>query len=167
MTEPYPAGRIPVSDRGLNYGDGLFETMRLSDGVVPLLELHLERLAEGCRRLALTPPPADLLVVGLGNPGSQYEGTRHNIGVEVVLELCERHGGRLRKSKELALADELRIGGRRVAVAFPQTYMNESGRSVGSTRSETLPTSSRSSRSLTRRAVSLVPPERPASGRPA
>ena len=74
--------------------------------------------------------PADLLVVGLGNPGSQYEGTRHNIGVEVVLELCERHGGRLRKSKELALVDELRIGDRRVAVAFPQTYMNESGRSV-------------------------------------
>ena len=53
---------LPADDRGLAYGDGLFETMRLTDGVVPLLELHIERLTEGCRRLALTPPPADLLV---------------------------------------------------------------------------------------------------------
>ena len=53
---------LPADDRGLAYGDGLFETMRLSDGVVPLLDLHLERLAAGCRRLALTPPPAELLV---------------------------------------------------------------------------------------------------------
>ena len=45
---------LPADDRGLAYGDGLFETMRLTDGVVPLLKLHLERLADGCRRLALT-----------------------------------------------------------------------------------------------------------------
>lgn len=74
--------------------------------------------------------PADLLVVGLGNPGDQYEGTRHNVGVEVVLELVERHGGELRKSREAALAAELRIGESRVAVAFPQTFMNRSGESV-------------------------------------
>ncbi|MEM7092669.1 MAG: aminoacyl-tRNA hydrolase [Actinomycetota bacterium] len=74
--------------------------------------------------------PADLLVVGLGNPGKDYEGTRHNIGVEVILELVERHGGSLRSSREAALADELRIGESRVAVAFPQTYMNRSGESV-------------------------------------
>lgn len=74
--------------------------------------------------------PADLLVVGLGNPGAQYEGTRHNIGVEVVELLAARHGGRLRKSKELALADEVHVGGRRLALAFPQTFMNLSGDSV-------------------------------------
>lgn len=74
--------------------------------------------------------PADLLVVGLGNPGSQYAGTRHNVGVEVVELLADRHGGRLRKGKELALVDEVRIGPHRVALAFPQTYMNNSGDSV-------------------------------------
>lgn len=85
------------------------------------------------RRRAPTPrtgTPADLLVVGLGNPGSQYRGTRHNVGVEVVEVLADRHGGRLRKGKELALVDEVRIADHRVALAFPQTYMNESGRSV-------------------------------------
>jgi PTH1 family peptidyl-tRNA hydrolase len=74
--------------------------------------------------------PSDLLVVGLGNPGPDYEGTRHNIGVEVLLELADRHGGKLKPSREAAHADELRVGEHRVAVAFPQTYMNRSGESV-------------------------------------
>ncbi len=74
--------------------------------------------------------PADLLVVGLGNPGSTYEGTRHNIGVDVVEALAARHGGKLKKGRELALVDEVRIDGKRVALALPQTFMNESGRSV-------------------------------------
>lgn len=77
-----------------------------------------------------TGTPADLLVVGLGNPGDEYEGTRHNVGVELVNELAERYGGRLRSSREAALVDELRVGSMRVAVAFPQTYMNRSGESV-------------------------------------
>ena len=70
------------------------------------------------------------MVVGLGNPGSQYEGTRHNIGVEVVHELVSRHGGKLSSSREAAHSDELRVGEHRVAVAFPQTFMNRSGESV-------------------------------------
>lgn len=74
--------------------------------------------------------PADLLVVGLGNPGDEYAGTRHNIGAEVVQLLAERHGERLKPTKQAALVAELRIGAKRVAVAFPQTFMNESGRSV-------------------------------------
>jgi PTH1 family peptidyl-tRNA hydrolase len=74
---------------------------------------------------------ADLLVVGLGNPGSEYAGTRHNIGADVVELLARRHGGALKRSKEHALVAEVRIDGRRVALAFPQTYMNDSGRSVG------------------------------------
>lgn len=77
-----------------------------------------------------TGTPSDLLVVGLGNPGSKYEGTRHNVGVAVVEALADRHDGRLRKGKELSLVDEIRIGPSRVALAFPQTFMNESGRSV-------------------------------------
>ena len=74
--------------------------------------------------------PADLLVVGLGNPGDQYHGTRHNAGADVVQLLAERHGGKLKKGKERALVDEVRIDGRLVALAFPQTYMNLSGESV-------------------------------------
>jgi PTH1 family peptidyl-tRNA hydrolase len=73
---------------------------------------------------------ADLLAVGLGNPGAEYARTRHNVGAEVVELLATRHGGRLKRSKELALTDEVRAGGRRLALAFPQTYMNDSGQSV-------------------------------------
>lgn len=74
--------------------------------------------------------PWDLLVVGLGNPGPKYRGTLHNVGVEVLDLLAERHQERFRTAKEHALVAELRIGPARVALAFPQTYMNESGRSV-------------------------------------
>jgi PTH1 family peptidyl-tRNA hydrolase len=74
--------------------------------------------------------PADLLVVGLGNPGAEYEGTRHNAGADAVAVLAARHGVRLRAGREQALAAEARIDGRRVALAFPQTYVNDSGRSV-------------------------------------
>ena len=79
-----------------------------------------------------TGTPADLLVVGLGNPGERYAGTRHNIGAAAVLRLADRHGGHLRRRPRLpALTDEVRIDGRRVALAFPQTYMNVSGEAVG------------------------------------
>jgi peptidyl-tRNA hydrolase, PTH1 family len=74
--------------------------------------------------------PADMLVVGLGNPGSEYARSRHNVGAEVVDILAERHGGTLKRSKERALTTEVRIGDKRVALAFPQTYMNLSGESV-------------------------------------
>jgi PTH1 family peptidyl-tRNA hydrolase len=74
--------------------------------------------------------PADLLVIGLGNPGAEYEGTRHNAGADTVALLASRHGERLRGGREHALVAEARIDGRRLALAFPQTYMNDSGRSV-------------------------------------
>ena len=74
--------------------------------------------------------PADLLVVGLGNPGEKYDGTRHNVGAEVVEALAERHGERLRPTKQAALVAELRVGPKMLVVAFPQTFMNDSGRSV-------------------------------------
>src|ERR1700712_384324 len=78
-----------------------------------------------------TGTPADLLVVGLGNPGEEYACTRHNVGAEVVELLARRHGAKLKKGKERAQVDEVRIEGKRVALAIPLTYMNDSGESVG------------------------------------
>ena len=74
--------------------------------------------------------PADVLVVGLGNPGSEYDGTRHNVGFAVIDLLERRHNGRLKAGKERALVDEVRIGQKRVALAKPTTFMNLSGESV-------------------------------------
>lgn len=73
---------------------------------------------------------ADLLVVGLGNPGDEYARTRHNVGAEVVEILAQRHGGALKKGKERARADHVRIGSSLVALAVPLTYMNDSGLAV-------------------------------------
>ena len=87
-------------------------------------------LRRGSRSSERTGTPADLLVVGLGNPGSEYAGTKHNVGAEVVELLARRHGGRLRKSKERALVDEVRVAGKRMALALPTTYMNDSGQAV-------------------------------------
>lgn len=70
-------------------------------------------------------------MAGLGNPGPEHAGTFHNLGAEVVHLLAERHGGRLKQSKQRALVGEVRIGEARVALAFPLTYMNESGQAVG------------------------------------
>ena len=72
----------------------------------------------------------DLLVVGLGNPGREYERTRHNAGWLVLDELARRHDGSWRSKFSGSLA-EVRLGGLRLALLKPETYMNESGRSVG------------------------------------
>jgi len=72
----------------------------------------------------------DLLVAGLGNPGREYVDTRHNVGFMVAEELARRHGGSWRAKFSGDLA-EMRLDGLRLAVLKPQTYMNESGRSVG------------------------------------
>jgi peptidyl-tRNA hydrolase, PTH1 family len=72
----------------------------------------------------------DLLVVGLGNPGREYAGHRHNVGWMVVDELARRHGLSW-KGKFLGRVAELRLDGHRVGLLKPETFMNESGRSVG------------------------------------
>jgi peptidyl-tRNA hydrolase, PTH1 family len=74
--------------------------------------------------------PADLLVIGLGNPGEQYAGTRHNVGADTVARLAARHGGQLRKGKEKALSAEVGVAGRRLALAFPTTFYNEAGQAA-------------------------------------
>jgi peptidyl-tRNA hydrolase, PTH1 family len=71
----------------------------------------------------------DLLVTGLGNPGREYARTRHNVGWMVVDELARRHGATWRSKFSGRLA-ELRIDSSRVALLKPETYMNESGRSI-------------------------------------
>jgi PTH1 family peptidyl-tRNA hydrolase len=71
------------------------------------------------------------LVVGLGNPGPEYARTRHNLGYRVVDVLAERLGARLKPVKGMrALAAEARDGDRRIILAQPTTYMNESGEAV-------------------------------------
>jgi peptidyl-tRNA hydrolase, PTH1 family len=71
----------------------------------------------------------DLLVAGLGNPGREYERTRHNVGWLVLDELARRHGGTWR-SKFSGSLGEIRLGELRLALLKPETYMNESGRSL-------------------------------------
>jgi PTH1 family peptidyl-tRNA hydrolase len=87
-------------------------------------------LRRGARSGPRTGTPADLLVVGLGNPGDEYARTRHNVGAEVVELLARRHRARLRKGKERAHTDEVNVGGKRLALAIPTTYMNDSGAAV-------------------------------------
>ena len=79
---------------------------------------------------------ADFLVVGLGNPGDRYRGTRHNVGFEVAGLAAERWGLPRAKKKFNGLLTEGRAGpgGPRIAVLLPQTYMNDSGNSVGPAR---------------------------------
>jgi peptidyl-tRNA hydrolase, PTH1 family len=74
-------------------------------------------------------PTLDLLVAGLGNPGRQYANTRHNVGWMVVDELARRHEATFRSKFSGRLA-EGRVGEERVALLEPETYMNESGRSI-------------------------------------
>jgi PTH1 family peptidyl-tRNA hydrolase len=76
------------------------------------------------------------LIVGLGNPGAQYAGTRHNVGFEVADALLDRWELPKPKSKYRGLFTQGRTGpaGRRVAVLLPQTFMNDAGQSVGPAR---------------------------------
>ena len=70
------------------------------------------------------------IVVGLGNPGREYEGTRHNVGFQLLQELNRRYDGGRPKAKFEADIVELGIGSEKVLLLAPQTYMNLSGRSV-------------------------------------
>lgn len=70
------------------------------------------------------------LITGLGNPGKEYDQTRHNVGFDVVEELSRRHGISLNKAKFNAVFGEGRIGDRRVFLVKPTTYMNNSGQAI-------------------------------------
>jgi PTH1 family peptidyl-tRNA hydrolase len=78
--------------------------------------------------------PFDWLVVGLGNPGKEYVRTRHNVGEECIRLLAQRHDAALKAGRDNSLVGEARFGtgadAERVVLAFPLTFMNESGRAV-------------------------------------
>ncbi len=69
----------------------------------------------------------DLLILGLGNPGSKYSGNRHNIGWMVAAALCERRKRPIMPLASNAYVSSVRIAGRLAVVALPTTYMNNSG----------------------------------------
>lgn len=73
----------------------------------------------------------DALVVGLGNPGKEYARTRHNVGAEAVVLLGQRTAVKFKAGRDKALVADARIAGRRVVLAMPTTYMNDSGLAVG------------------------------------
>jgi peptidyl-tRNA hydrolase, PTH1 family len=75
----------------------------------------------------------DLLVAGLGNPGREYARTRHNVGWLVLDELARRRGASFR-GKFSGQLSETRLDDLRLALLKPETYMNESGRSIGAAR---------------------------------
>jgi len=77
----------------------------------------------------------DWLIVGLGNPGLQYENTRHNAGFIAADKLAQENGFDFNKNKFEALCGEFKLKDRRILVIKPQTYMNNSGRAVQKTAS--------------------------------
>jgi peptidyl-tRNA hydrolase, PTH1 family len=87
-------------------------------------------LRRGRARAPRQGTPSDVLVIGLGNPGDEYAHSRHNVGADTVEILARRHGGSLKKGKERARVTDVRIGDRRVTLAVPLTYMNDSGLAV-------------------------------------
>ena len=73
----------------------------------------------------------DMMIVGLGNPGLEYEKTRHNIGFMAMDALCEKYECECKKMKFSAYMGDAVIGSKRVLLLKPQTYMNNSGTAVG------------------------------------
>jgi PTH1 family peptidyl-tRNA hydrolase len=71
------------------------------------------------------------LVVGLGNPGRKYQGTRHNVGFDVLAEVARQHGAQRPVAKFNGEVAQCEIAEQRVLLLWPQTYMNLSGTSVG------------------------------------
>ena len=78
-----------------------------------------------------TSAPVEYIVVGLGNPGLQYEKTRHNAGFILIDLLAQKYSTHVDRSKYKALVGEATIGGKRVLLMKPQTFMNLSGEAVG------------------------------------
>lgn len=76
------------------------------------------------------PGPVEFLIVGLGNPGRQYEGTRHNAGFMALDAIAAKHHAEMKKIKFKGLVGECHLGGKKALLLKPSTYMNLSGQSV-------------------------------------
>ncbi len=74
--------------------------------------------------------PIDYIIVGLGNPGKKYEGTRHNAGFAAIEALAESAGVRVNRVKFKSLCGEMTAGGKKLLLLMPQTFMNNSGEAV-------------------------------------
>ena len=75
--------------------------------------------------------PVEYIAVGLGNPGIQYARTRHNAGFMAIDEIAKKYGAQVDRAKFKALVGEITVGGKRVLLMKPQTFMNLSGEAVG------------------------------------
>ncbi len=82
------------------------------------------------RKKAAPALPPEWLVVGLGNPGAEYRGTRHNVGFEVVERLAKIAGVKLDRGRQRAMVAQATLGGHGVLLVKPLTYMNLSGQAV-------------------------------------
>ena len=98
------------------------------------MELHLADIFDLFKKIektpAVSPIPVTHLIVGLGNPGREYAGTRHNVGFDAVTALAARLGVSLDRARHSALTAEATVGGVRALLMLPQTYMNSSGEAV-------------------------------------
>ena len=74
--------------------------------------------------------PIDFVIVGLGNPGKKYEGTRHNAGFAAVEALAEQLDVRVNRVKFKSLCGEASVDGKKILLLMPQTFMNNSGEAV-------------------------------------
>lgn len=74
--------------------------------------------------------PIDFVIVGLGNPGNKYAGTRHNAGFAAVEVLAESAGVRVNRVKFKSLCGEMKVGDKKLLLMMPQTFMNNSGEAV-------------------------------------
>src|SRR5205823_11436445 len=100
-----------------------------ADGAFRRLGGHVSRLAKWLGRTS-APPRVDRVVVGLGNPGDGYANTRHNVGFAVASRLGKRARADFGvKAAESRIAEGT-LGGMKIAIARPQSFMNDSGRAV-------------------------------------
>lgn len=88
------------------------------------------RLFDMIKKESATTGNVTHLIVGLGNPGAKYDNTRHNVGFTAVDRICEMRGCDCKRLKFRALTGETAVGGARVLLMKPQTYMNLSGEAV-------------------------------------
>ena len=134
--EGYPVTRVDILDhRGeeaLGKPQGSYFTIDLTTFWQRKADFFERAVrAVGTELKALLPVEGPALVVGLGNPGEKYENTRHNVGFLTVDELAERARVPVQKLKHRALTNTLEVGGVKVLLMKPVTYMNLSGEAVG------------------------------------